>query len=37
MASEAIDQFNAGLHLMDDNEFDNFRAGLLSEGTGEYP
>lgn len=36
MASEAIDQFNGGIHLMDGDEFDNFRAGLLPEGTKEY-
>jgi len=36
LASEAIDQFNAGIHHMDDNEFKNFQAGLLPEGTKEF-
>jgi hypothetical protein len=36
LASEAADQFNSGLHLMNDDEFMNLKSSLHAEGTKEY-
>ena len=36
LAAEAADQFNSGLHQMNDVEFDHFKSSLLPEGTKEY-